>query len=604
MTTPDNIDPAADFKGYQNALFKSLVSATAAINSIPVDEIGFYRSLDRQFAKVLDQTASICLSTANNLLHRCADDVGIEHKQFDDVDDVTQRYKSVTEVCDGLVDKADIFMEQMRDTGKTEDKKEIAPEMIEVATKEKLNYKFLHANNVIRPQVKFKDPVDNSNSTPFERKIKYKPHAKVPLDFTQPEPVDDIPQSLPHPYQYEIEHLDYPSHMFEVKEPISYTPFDTTSYTWVDTEEALMKMMKSFDGVKELAVDLEHHNYRSYQGFTCLMQISTREEDFIIDTLELRDKLWMLNEYFADPDIVKVLHGADSDIIWLQRDFGLYIVNLFDTYFPTKVMDFPRHGLSYLLKKYCNYDTDKRYQLADWRIRPIPEEMLTYARSDTHFLLYIYDHLRNELLSLPSQSVSPMKICLDKSSSVSLKKYDKEVYDSVNGLGSEGWSRMKEKWKYPMTNQQLQIFKDLHSWRDQLAREEDESLRYVLPNHMLFSLVERMPTDASGVIGCCNPCPTLVRMNAQAICLVIHKAKMMAVNTDTPEKVEETTSKVDVDVKSAKPTVVVTTMKMKPLKRKANETEGLFDLDEIKKRRSENVSQLEKKTSALFASYF
>lgn len=29
--------------------------------------------------------------------------------------------------------------------------------------------------------------------------------------------------------------------------------------------------------------------------------------------------------------IVQVLHGADSDIAWLQRDFGLYIVNLFDT---------------------------------------------------------------------------------------------------------------------------------------------------------------------------------------------------------------------------------------------------------------------------------
>jgi exosome complex exonuclease RRP6 len=28
---------------------------------------------------------------------------------------------------------------------------------------------------------------------------------------------------------------------------------------------------------------------------------------------------------------VKVLHGSDMDIQWLQRDFDLYIVNLFDT---------------------------------------------------------------------------------------------------------------------------------------------------------------------------------------------------------------------------------------------------------------------------------
>lgn len=25
------------------------------------------------------------------------------------------------------------------------------------------------------------------------------------------------------------------------------------------------------------------------------------------------------------------MHGADRDIVWLQRDFGIYICNLFDT---------------------------------------------------------------------------------------------------------------------------------------------------------------------------------------------------------------------------------------------------------------------------------
>ena len=48
--------------------------------------------------------------------------------------------------------------------------------------------------------------------------------------------------------------------------------------------------------VQELAIDLEHHNIRSYQGFTCLMQMSTRSKDYIIDTLQLRHKLQDLNE--------------------------------------------------------------------------------------------------------------------------------------------------------------------------------------------------------------------------------------------------------------------------------------------------------------------
>ena len=64
----------------------------------------------------------------------------------------------------------------------------------------------------------------------------------------------------------------------------------------------------------EFAVDLEHHNLRSYLGFTCLMQVSTRREDFIVDTLALRSELHVLLPAFSDPSIVKVLHGAGKNI--------------------------------------------------------------------------------------------------------------------------------------------------------------------------------------------------------------------------------------------------------------------------------------------------
>ena len=50
-----------------------------------------------------------------------------------------------------------------------------------------------------------------------------------------------------------------------------------------------------------------------------------------------------------------------------------------------------------ILKPYvacARAQADKRWQLADWRMRPLSAEMLRYARMDTHFLLYIYDRLR------------------------------------------------------------------------------------------------------------------------------------------------------------------------------------------------------------------
>ena len=126
--------------------------------------------------------------------------------------------------------------------------------------------------------------------------------------------------------------------MFEQRDPITYRSFDDVPFTWVETKEGLEEMINKLRQAQEIAVDLEHHSYRSFQGFLCLMQISTREEDFIIDTLTLRDELEELNEVFTDPEIIKVFHGAESDIVWLQQNFNLYIVNLFDTFHASKVL--------------------------------------------------------------------------------------------------------------------------------------------------------------------------------------------------------------------------------------------------------------------------
>ena len=65
----------------------------------------------------------------------------------------------------------------------------------------------------------------------------------------------------------------------------------------------------------------------------------------------------------------QVMHGADWDVQWLQRDFGLYLVNLFDTGQASRVLATPRHSLAFLLQYCCGVQANKQYQLADWRIR-------------------------------------------------------------------------------------------------------------------------------------------------------------------------------------------------------------------------------------------
>ena len=61
--------------------------------------------------------------------------------------------------------------------------------------------------------------------------------------------------------------------------------------------------------------------------------------------------------------------------------------------------------------------------------RPLPEEMMTYARVDAHYLLYIASCLQQELLEAKQQAgkSSPLSMALQRSANVSRHLYEKST---------------------------------------------------------------------------------------------------------------------------------------------------------------------------------
>ena len=119
--------------------------------------------------------------------------------------------------------------------------------------------------------------------------------------------------------------------MFQSQTPIPYKPLEETPLTWVSTRAQLTELIDKLRMAREIAVDLEYHSYRTYSGFVCLMQISTREEDWIVDPFELRDELEGLNEIFTNPSIVKagrILVPSQYRLMF-ARSFMALIVTLF-----------------------------------------------------------------------------------------------------------------------------------------------------------------------------------------------------------------------------------------------------------------------------------
>lgn len=373
------------------------------------------------------------------------------------------------------------------------------------------------AKNILRPQTNFKVPVDNSKHNPFMPRLKEKPNSLRPLAVLPEYDEDDNVVSFLHPYELEIEKFEPSDEQLIKVEPIEPENMDKFPYIYVDTVEKLKSMLDDLMKVNELAVDLEHHSYRTFQGITCLMQISTRSKDFIVDTLTLRDDLHILNEVFTRPSVVKVFHGADSDIDWLQRDLSLYIVNMFDTHQAAKRLSLARLSLAFLLKNYCNIDADKTFQLADWRMRPLPEQLLKYAQQDTHYLLFIYDNMRNDLLNLANGLPTLVKGVYHDSKIVCLKRFIKPI------INENSHKDLYLRSKRSFDNQQLFALQEIYAWRDKMAREEDESYPYVLPNHMLLQICESLPREIQGILACCNPIPPLVRQNLNVLHQIILK---------------------------------------------------------------------------------
>jgi ribonuclease D len=147
-----------------------------------------------------------------------------------------------------------------------------------------------------------------------------------------------------------------------------------------------------------VAVDTESNSLHAYREQVCLIQFSTPQADYLVDPLLLAD-ISPLGPIFADPNIEKVFHAAEYDVICLRRDFGFEFANLFDTMVAARILSRKAVGLGDILEAEFGVVLDKRYQRADWGERPLPRPLQTYARFDTHYLIALRERLRNDLIS-------------------------------------------------------------------------------------------------------------------------------------------------------------------------------------------------------------
>ncbi len=159
--------------------------------------------------------------------------------------------------------------------------------------------------------------------------------------------------------------------------------------------------------------------------------------------------------------------------------------------------------------------------------------MFYYARSDTHYLLYIYDMLRNMLVERSvrfDHEKDLIELTIQKSKETSLSRYEASLCEPETGQGSRGWFGALSKSPSMLSGEQFAVYKAVHNWRDNIARVEDESPHFVMPTPALVGIAKSLPTDRKTLFSLFHGVSHIVRSSADELFRLIKDAKARGAN--------------------------------------------------------------------------
>lgn len=261
--------------------------------------------------------------------------------------------------------------------------------------------------------------------------------------------------------------------------------FGDTPMVMIEDDAALRALVDRLRHEPVIGIDTEADSFHHYREKLCLIQLSDRTHDYIIDPLLLSD-LGPLGELLGDERIVKVLHGGDYDVVSLKRDYGIRIRNLFDTMIAAQFLALPRIGLADLIERYFGHHVDKKYQRHDWASRPLLPEHLDYARGDTHFLLAL-----REVLTLFLTRKGRLEAHAEECAILEERDWTRDNDESASFLRVKRSNTLDEPGQ--------RVLRALWAYRDNEARGLDRPAFKVLPDEVLLGMASSRPTDDEGL---------------------------------------------------------------------------------------------------------
>jgi len=250
---------------------------------------------------------------------------------------------------------------------------------------------------------------------------------------------------------------------------------------YIQTDKELYEIVARLSEAPLLAADTEAAGYHRYRDRVCLVQLSTRSENFVIDTLAV-STLAPIAPLFADPGVEIVFHDADYDLRLLNRDFDIQVRGLFDTKIGAQFLGESAIGLGALAEKYLGIRMEKKHQRADWAQRPLPEDMLAYAAEDTMHLPALRDRVREALVERGRLAWAEEEFRLMENA-----RWQPAETDSAF---------MKVKRARELEPRQLAALREIYDWRERAADARDVAAFRILSNEAMLDVARALPRTA------------------------------------------------------------------------------------------------------------
>ncbi|MEO8479860.1 MAG: HRDC domain-containing protein [Gemmatimonadota bacterium] len=254
------------------------------------------------------------------------------------------------------------------------------------------------------------------------------------------------------------------------------------SYQLVESQAAFDEVISAVSQEPVVAIDTEAASFHRYHDRVYLIQLSDRKQTWVIDPLAVPD-LSAFGRLMADPAVEVDFHDADYDLRLFYKEYQFEARSLFDTRITAQLLGLPSIGLAALLQESFGLTPDKRFQRADWSIRPLTGPMLDYAAGDTSHLVELRDILRNRLIEMGRLAWAEEEFKLVEGTRWEPTEADPRV------------TFLKMKGARALERRALALLRELYEWRESTASEMDRASFRVMGNEVLLMLAEHPVAD-------------------------------------------------------------------------------------------------------------